>query len=111
MAILADVKTMLGISTNDTDIDSKLDLIIRLTNSRLKVLLGGVDVPESLEYIVTEVSIIRFNKIGSEGLSAHSVEGESLSFSDDDFAAYKDEIRAFIAESDCTTQKGGFKFL
>lgn len=111
MAILADVKTMLGISANDTDIDSKLDLIIRLTSSRLRVLLGGVDIPESLEYIVTEVSIIRFNKIGSEGLSTHSVEGESLSFSDDDFAAYKDEIRAFIAESDCTAQKGGFKFL
>lgn len=109
MDILADVKTMLGIT--DTKIDSRLELIIRLTSSRLQVLLGGANVPESLEYIVTEVSIIRFNKIGSEGLSAHSVEGESLSFSDDDFAAYKDEIRTFINKSDCTERKGGFKFL
>lgn len=108
--MLEDIKTLLGIT--DTALDSKLNLIITLTTARLKILLGGVDsIPENLKYIVTEVSIIRFNRIGSEGLSSHSIEGESLAFVDDDFAGYSSEIQAYLDKTDCTAQKGDFMFL
>ena len=50
--------------------------ILDSTQSRLKVLLGGVEPESDLEYIVIEVSIARYNRIGSEGLSTHTVEGE-----------------------------------
>lgn len=39
-----------------------LDVIIRLTTNRLKTLLGVEEVPTELEYIVTEVTIVRYNK-------------------------------------------------
>ena len=108
--MLEELKLLLGIT--DTSLDEKLNLIIRLTTSRLKVLLGGVEeVPESLQYIVTEVAVIRFNRIGSEGLSSHGVEGESLSFTDDDFAGYKTEIQAYLDKVYCTAQKGDFLFI
>ena len=51
--------------------------------------------PGELEYIVTEVSIARFNRIGSEGLSGHTVEGEALTFKDNDFDQYADDIQAW----------------
>lgn len=107
--MLEEIKMLLGIS--DSQLDDKLNLIIKLTTARLKVLLGGIEVPAELQYIVTEVAVIRFNRIGSEGLSSHGVEGESLSFTDDDFAGYKTEIRAYLDKVDCTAQKGGFLFL
>lgn len=108
--MLEELKLLLGIS--DSSLDDKLNLIIRLTTSRLKVLLGGAEeIPESLQYIITEVAVIRFNRIGSEGLSSHGVEGESLSFTDDDFAGYKTEIQAYLDQVDCTAQKGDFLFL
>ncbi len=108
--MLEELKLLLGIT--DTSLDEKLNLIIRLTTSRLKVLLGGAEeVPESLQYIITEVAVIRFNRIGSEGLSSHGVEGESLSFTDDDFAGYKTEIQAYLDKVDCTAQKGDFLFI
>ena len=45
--MLEELKLLLGIT--DTSLDEKLNLIIRLTTSRLKVLLGGAEeVPESL---------------------------------------------------------------
>ena len=78
MAVIDDVKALLGIE----DEDSKLNVIITLTENRLKALLGQKEVPSELEYIVTEVSIARFNRIGSEGLSGHTVEGEALTFKD-----------------------------
>lgn len=74
MAVIDDVKALLGIE----DEDNKLKVIITLTESRLKALLGQKEVPSELEYIVTEVSIARFNRIGSEGLSGHSVDRKSV---------------------------------
>ncbi len=89
--MLKKVKILLGIPAEDTSLDERLNLIIENTSSRLKLLLGQ-DPPEELSYIIVEVSVARFNRIGSEGLSSHSVEGESLTFNDNDFSGYMDEI-------------------
>ena len=108
--MLSDLKLMLGIAADDTGLDDLLKLIISTTTSRLKVLLGGIDAPESLDYIIREVSIIRFNKIGSEGIVSHSVEGESLSFSDDDFSCFADEIQAYL-DTQKESTRGKVRFL
>ena len=107
--MLENLKTMLDI--NGADLDGKLELIIANTEARLKLLLGGVDtVPEALEYIVLEVSIIRFNRIGSEGLTAHTVEGESLTFADSDFDGYMDDVQAWL-DSQKDVEKGKVRFI
>lgn len=107
--MINDLKIMLGLA-NDESVDDKLKIIISNTTSRLKVLLGGIEVPQELNHIILEVSIIRFNRIGSEGLSSHSVEGESLGFSEDDFAQYQDEIKAYL-ESLNSSKRGKVRFL
>lgn len=102
--MLNELKLMLGISADDTSIDEKLLLIISTATARLKLLLGGIEPPDSMKYIIREVAIMRFNKIGSEGVTSHTVEGESLHFVDSDFAAFADEIQAFL-----DTQKGNVR--
>ena len=106
--MLEDVKILLGIS--DSEKDDVLQTIVKITSSRLLVLLGTGEVPERLGYIVTEVSVARYNRIGSEGASSHSVEGESLSWSDSDFEPYQAEIDAFNTAQN-TPQKGRVRFL
>lgn len=108
--MLKDLKILLGIPENDTSQDSKLNLILSGTRSRLKALLGGQEPPDTLNYIITDVAVIRFNKIGSEGLSSHTVEGESLSFSDNDFAGYMDDIQTYL-DSKKEAKKGKVRFL
>ena len=108
--MLKDLKILLGISEDDTSQDLKLNLILSGTRSRLKALLGGQEPPEELEYIITDVAVVRFNKIGSEGMTSHSVEGESLSFADNDFAAYMDDIQAFL-DKQKDVGKGRLRFL
>ena len=91
--MLEDLKSLLGFPEEaDEKLDKQLNLILSGTKSRLKSLLGGIEPPEELNYIILEVSVIRYNRIGSEGLSAHTVEGESQSFSTDDFSGYRDDI-------------------
>lgn len=107
MAIIDDVTALLGFS--DEKYNKTLDVIIRLTTNRLKTLLDVEEVPTELEYIVTEVSIVRYNKIGSEGVTSHSVEGETMSFGDNDFKGYLNDIEVWKNKKN--EVKGVVKFL
>lgn len=89
--ILGDVKTLLGIS--DDSRDTLISLIIKLTSQRLAAILQVEDIPQELEYIVTEVSIIRFNRIGSEGVTEHVTGSLSMTFSDDDFSKFDKDLK------------------
>lgn len=108
--MLTRLKVMLGMPDTETPKDPQLQLILDGTTKRLKSLLGGIDPPEELEYIILEVAVIRYNRIGSEGLSAHSVEGESQRFGADDFAAYREDIRNYLSGLELT-KKGRVRFL
>ena len=108
--MLNDIKLMLGIATDDTDRDSLLKLIISSATARLTMLLGGMEPTESLDYIIAEVAVRRFNRIGSEGMESHTVEGESITFSDSDFAGFEDDIQAFL-DTQKESTKGRVRFL
>lgn len=109
-SLLSSLKELLGISKEENSLDTKLAWILDSARMRLKLLLGGLDPPEDMEYMIVEAAVVRFNRIGSEGLSAHSVEGESLSFSDHDFAGFMGEIEAYLDEQK-GVRKGRVRFL
>lgn len=108
--MLENIKTMLSIPAEDTDADPKLLLILANTTARLKLLLGGVNPPDEMNHIILDVAIMRFNRIGSEGLSSHSVEGESLSFTESDFDGFREEIQAWL-DLQKTSTRGKVRFL
>lgn len=110
--MLSNLKMMLGFNPEEADdeLDKKLDLLLDCARKRLKILLGGIEPPEYMNYIVVEVAIIRFNRLGSEGMKSQLVEGESISFSDDDFAGFREEIQAFL-DSQKDVTKGRLRFL
>ncbi len=108
--MLDNLKLMLGIASNDTDRDSLLNLIISSATGRLTTLLGGLEPPESLSYIILDVCIRRFNRIGSEGMESHTVEGESITFSASDFAGFEDDIQAYL-DTQNENARGKVRFL
>ncbi|MBW8350776.1 phage head-tail connector protein [Bacillus sp. IITD106] len=93
MIMLERIKTLLGIE--DTLQDDVLNIIIENVSAHLKALLGK-DVPSELEFIVTEISIRRYNRIGTEGMKSESVEGHNITFYDlkDEFVPYESIIAA-----------------
>ena len=104
--MLEQIKSLLGLA-DDSSRDDLLNTIINLTTARLSLLLGGIEPPDTLDHIVIEVSVARFNRIGSEGLSSHSVEGESLSFTENDFDPFLNEIQAFLDSQKANTRGRG----
>ena len=99
--MLEQVLALLGISDPTDEVTSLLNQIIGMTSQRLQLRLGVSAVPCELEYIVVEVSVVRFNRIGSERMSSHNVEGESMTWtSEDDFKPYLTEINAWASRNE-----------
>ncbi|CUX18500.1 phage head-tail connector protein [Clostridium sp. C105KSO13] len=109
MATLEDVKLMLGIE--DSDMDKKLNLIISNAEKQILAYLpeGIGSVPDPLQYIVTELAIVRFNRIGNEGMSSYSQEGESITYGDD-IAPYLASIQAWISTQE-NNKRGRVRFI
>ncbi len=82
MAITYEIKKLLGGSS-----DERLEIIEKRTRERLLLILGSdlKEVPPELEYVVLDVSLKRFNRIGQEGMQSYSQEGLSMTFSESDF--------------------------
>lgn len=112
--MLTDILTLLGLSeeTITEEALAQVRTILSMTQTRLSILLGGADIPEELRYIVTEVSVVRYNRIGSEGVSHHTVEGEAMTWDKADFEPYMDEIQSWLdAQNDPATDRGRVRFL
>ena len=77
------------------DIELQIHDICEDTESQLCVMLNEDAVPDQLGYIVVAVSVKRYNRIGSEGASSHSVESEKLTWNEDPFAEYMKDIEAW----------------
>lgn len=95
---LSDLKIMLGLSDENTESDSLLQLIIKNTELSLRFKLGlraDEDIPGELSYIPLEVAVRRFNRVRNEGMTSYSQEGESITFSNNDFDAFESDIEEY----------------
>jgi hypothetical protein len=104
------VARMLGLSNvDDSTVINVIEDCVDVATSRLLVRIGAEVVPEQLGYIVREVAVRRYNRIGSEGASSHTVEGESMSWNEDDFEPFEADINAYLAANHAGNPK--IKFL
>lgn len=108
--MLETLKSYIGIAPEDKDLDTKLKNILSAASQRLKILLGGLEPPTELEYIIVDVAAARFNRLGSEGLKSHTVEGESHTFNDNDFDGFANDIQAYL-DSQKESKKGKVRFI
>ncbi|EEP7676859.1 phage head-tail connector protein [Listeria monocytogenes] len=91
--------------------EEQISIIKELTEKRLKTMLREDTIPPQLDYIVTDVTLKRYNRIGNEGMSSYSQEGLSFSFPDSDFKEYVDEIKVYLEMSgNSSVKKGKVRF-
>lgn len=86
----------LELISDETSIERKVEIITERTTQRLLNLIGQKEVPSELQYIVDEVTIKRFNRLGNEGMQSSTQEGLAMVFDSSDFAEFKDEIDNWI---------------
>lgn len=107
-----DIRNMIEglIFINGSASDAQRQLIGRIIEVTTAKLLSKLDqetteVPGKLQYIVVEVSIKRFNKIGSEGMISETVEGHKMDFSSHDFDEYENDINKYLDENQTISKK------
>lgn len=77
--MLEKIKILLGIS--DSLQDAVITQIIEDVTSHLTLLLNK-PVPAELDFVIREISIRRFQRLGSEGMKSELVEGHRVDFYD-----------------------------
>ena len=101
--LLNRIKTLLGITDNDELIYE----IVEITKEKILNYINEKELPIELEFILVEMAVSRFNKIGSEGFASESTDGKSISY-EDDFENYKTYLDDYIFRNN---KNKGFKLL
>ena len=71
--LLNRVKVLLGIANNDNE--ELLREIIEITKSKILSYFNEIEIPIELDFVLVELAIKRFNRIGSEGFTSETVDG------------------------------------
>lgn len=108
MILLEIVKLYLDIEDNHRD--PLLTQIITDSTQRILSYIEESLLPVELEWIVRELSIIRFNRIGSEGMTDESEEGRQSTYDKDAFAQFEPFLDRYL-EKQKTPVKGKARFL
>ena len=96
------IKARLGIA------DALQDEIIKTLESRsesmLLSFLNGAsshfeEVPESLEWLIDDITIKAYNKMGDEGSKSVSSDGFSVNYDDNVFSEYSDILKPYREQS------------
>jgi hypothetical protein len=101
--LLNRIKTLLQINDNDELIYE----IVEITKEKILNYINEKELPKELEFILIELAIERFNKIGSEGIASESIDGKNVSY-DDSFENYKVYLDDYIFRNN---KNRGFKLL
>ena len=92
--LLNRIKTLLNIEGNEELITE----IVNITEAKILNYINDIEMPIELEFVLIELSVQRFNRIGSEGISSESIDGKSVSY-DDDFVGYKHYLDGYISRN------------
>ena len=68
--MLEKIKILLGLPVEEHLLDEKLNIILDAAKNRLNLLLGGIEVPPQLEYLLVYVYVILMNTLASEDIAS-----------------------------------------
>lgn len=100
MDYLNRIRVVLGVY----DQDELLSELINITQEKIISYLNVGEIPKSLSWILVELVVQRFNRIGSEGLTTESVDGKQNSYIEDELSPYKVYLDEYVSQH--STKKG-----
>lgn len=94
---------------NVKDQDELLTEILTLVVEKLTTYLGEPSVPTQFEWIIAEMAVQRFNRIGSEGISTESVDGKQNTYIDDELTPFYQFLDDYKASKNGNINVKGYK--
>ena len=105
---LDNIKILLGLENDEKD----EILTVLLTNavSTINVYLGVTELPQELNFVAEQLAVIKFNKLGSEGIQTEKIDVLSTTYQADELASFKAVLDIYKANNNLATTKR-IKFL
>ena len=85
---LINIKILLG-KKDDNSEDDVLSVLLTHSIQLINLYLGVTSLPQPLEFVAEQITIKKYNKLGSEGITTENLGGISNSYSLDDLDEYK----------------------
>lgn len=101
-ALLEIIKRRLEIPADDILQDQVISDIIDEVSTEFKLLTGATSVPDKFNFIITEITLKRYNRRGNEGMSHARVEGHAITYEkpESDFSKFRAYLRIDYPEID-----------
>ena len=91
--MLENIKLLLNIQDNSKD--NLLNYLISNIKQKILSYTNQIEILPQMEYIVEELVVLRYNKLGSEGLQSESFSGISQTFNQDIPQDIKSQLNQF----------------
>lgn len=86
-------KLKIALQITDNEHDDLLQLYLDDATDFLKLRLSVHDLPDEMQAIVRGAAVKKFNRFKNEGMASYSQDGESITFSSNDFDEWSNEIK------------------
>lgn len=90
---LESIKTLLSIE--DDSKDEILTILLYAAMSAIQVYLGVEEFPQKLTFVAEQMTIIKYRRIGAEGIETEKIDVLSTKYVTDDFKPFKDILQNY----------------
>lgn len=95
---LDNVKVLLSL-TDDSSQDELLTVLLNNAVSTIILYLGVEDIPDELTFIAEQMTVIKYRRIGAEGIDTEKIDVLSTKYVKDDIKPFKELLDAYKSNS------------
>lgn len=101
---LDNLKILLNLTEDDSQ-DEILTILLTNAVSTVNVYLGVQQLPQELNFVAEQLAVIKFNKLGSEGIQTEKIDVLSTTYQADELASFKTVLDSYKANNNLATTK------
>ena len=95
---LDNIKLLLSLANDDSQ-DEILEVLLNNAVNTIKVYLGIDYVPRELEFVAEQMTVIKYRRLGAEGIETEKIDVLSTKYEKDDIKPFKEILTMYKANT------------
>ena len=95
---LDNIKLLLSLANDDSQ-DEILEVLLNNAVNTIKVYLGIDNVPRELEFVAEQMTVIKYRRLGAEGIETEKIDVLSTKYEKNDIAPFKEILAMYKANT------------
>ena len=95
---LDNIKVLLSLTDDDSQ-DVILEVLLNNAVDTIKVYLGIDNVPRELEFVAEQMTVIKYRRLGAEGIETEKIDVLSTKYEKDDIKPFKEILAMYKANT------------